>query len=163
MKLLVNVDVPDLDRAVAFYRDGLGLRLARRLFDGSVAEMRGAAAPIYLIARAPGSRPFGRSRAGVARDYRRHWTPVHLDFAVADLAAAVARAVEAGATLEQPVARYAWGRLALLADPFGHGFCLVEFSERGYAAVAVSPAPRRARPRRDVALTARSAPRSRAR
>jgi hypothetical protein len=29
-----------------------------------------------------------------------------------------------------------FGRLALFADPFGHGFCLVEFSPLGYDAIA---------------------------
>ena len=32
-------------------------------------------------------------------------------------------------------------RIALLADPFGHGFCLIQFSEQGYDAVAVGPSP----------------------
>jgi lactoylglutathione lyase len=30
----------------------------------------------------------------------------------------------------------AWGRLALLADPFGHGFCLIEFKGRSYGEIA---------------------------
>jgi len=29
--VLINIDVPDLDRAIAFYRDGFGLSVARRL------------------------------------------------------------------------------------------------------------------------------------
>jgi catechol 2,3-dioxygenase-like lactoylglutathione lyase family enzyme len=37
MHLLVNVDVDDLERAIVFYTAALGLRVARRLFDGSVA------------------------------------------------------------------------------------------------------------------------------
>jgi catechol 2,3-dioxygenase-like lactoylglutathione lyase family enzyme len=42
MRLLVKVDVDDLERAIEFYRAAFGLHLGRRLFDGSVAEMRGA-------------------------------------------------------------------------------------------------------------------------
>jgi hypothetical protein len=34
-RLLANVDVDDLERGIAFYREGLG----RRLFDGTVAAM----------------------------------------------------------------------------------------------------------------------------
>ena len=34
--------------------------------------------------------------------------------------------------LEQQVRERPWGRLAVLADPFGHGFCLLEFRGRGY-------------------------------
>ena len=51
---------------------------------------------------------------------------------VDDIEAARARAVEAGATAEAPVSVAAWGKLALLADPFGHGFCLIQFLGRGY-------------------------------
>jgi hypothetical protein len=28
---------------------------------------------------------------------------------------------------------YQWGRIALTADPFGHGFCLLEFRDSGYS------------------------------
>ena len=51
---------------------------------------------------------------------------------VPDLDAALARAVAAGATLERPVSEAAWGRMANLADPFGHGLCLLQFHGRGY-------------------------------
>ena len=72
---------------------------------------------------------------GAPRSYRRHWTPVHLDFVVTDLDAAVERAVAAGAVLEAPTVGRTWGRIAMFADPFGHGFCLLEFSEQGYDAI----------------------------
>jgi hypothetical protein len=65
------------------------------------------------------------------RDYRRHWTPVHLDFVVPDLAPALAGAERAGALREGEVQTHSWGRIATLADPFGHGFCLIEFLGRG--------------------------------
>jgi predicted enzyme related to lactoylglutathione lyase len=55
---------------------------------------------------------------------------------VEDLDAAVARAEAAGAALEAPVTTSAWGRLALMADPFGHGFCLLQFLGRGYDEIA---------------------------
>ena len=29
-----------------------------------------------------------------------------------------------------------WGRIAILADPFGHGLCLLQFSGRGYDTIA---------------------------
>ncbi|HEY9219667.1 MAG TPA: VOC family protein, partial [Phenylobacterium sp.] len=64
------------------------------------------------------------------------WSPVHLDIAVEDLEAAVARAVAAGAVVETPIESAAWGRIAMLADPFGHGFCLIQFHGRGYDEIA---------------------------
>jgi uncharacterized glyoxalase superfamily protein PhnB len=66
------------------------------------------------------------------RDYGRHWTPVHLDVAVNDLGRAVQRAQAAGAIIESELQTYDWGRIAFMADPFGHGFCLLEFRDGGY-------------------------------
>jgi len=133
LTLLANIDVDDLARAEAFYVRALGLEVGRRFGENGV-ELVGASSPIYLLRKAVGS------AAGDAttqtRDYRRHWTPVHLDFVVADLQTALARAREAGAILEGDVRTAAWGRIATLADPFGHGFCLIEFLNRGYDEIA---------------------------
>ncbi len=134
MQLLVNVDVDDIERAIEFYRAAFGLHLGRRLFGGSVAEMLGASSIIYLLAKPAGTLPW--RQAASARDYHRHWTPVHLDFEVVDIDAAVERAVAAGARLENEPRSFNWGRLAMLSDPFGHGFCLLQFTDRGYDAVA---------------------------
>jgi len=38
--------------------------------------------------------------------------------------------------LEKPAASHAYGKLALMADPFGHGFCFIQFVGRGYDEVA---------------------------
>ena len=133
MDLLVNVDVDDLEKAVAFYGQAFGLRVGRTFGAGAV-ELLGGSAPIYLLVKAPGSpaSPGGTQR----RDYARHWTPVHLDFVVNDISAAVERATAAGARLEAPVKTAEWGDLALMADPFGHGFCLIKFRGRGYDEIA---------------------------
>ena len=29
-----------------------------------------------------------------------------------------------------------WGKIAVPADPFGHGLCLIEFQNRGYGEIA---------------------------
>jgi predicted enzyme related to lactoylglutathione lyase len=55
---------------------------------------------------------------------------------VDDVSAAVQRAVAAGAKLESNIQSFAWGRLAVLSDPFGHGFCLLQFTGGGYNEVA---------------------------
>ena len=70
------------------------------------------------------------------RDYTRHWTPVHLDFVVPEIQSAVVQARNAGARLEGEVRTHNWGRIAVMADPFGHGFCLIEFLGRGYDEIA---------------------------
>jgi predicted enzyme related to lactoylglutathione lyase len=130
MKLIINLDVDDIDKAVAFY-EALGLKLGRKLFDGAVAEMDGAAVPIQLLRK-----PAGTVTAGMARSYERHWTPMHLDFEVDDLEAVAARALAAGAIAEGEIRSANWGRIITMSDPFGHGFCLIELAEGGYDNVA---------------------------
>lgn len=133
MNLLVNIDVDDLEKATRFYTSAFGLRVGRR-FGSFGVEMLGNSAPIYLLVKAPGSPPSPATTQ--IRNYSRHWTPVHLDFVVAQIEPAVEKAVAAGARLEKPVAAHRWGKLALLADPFGHGFCFVQFLGRGYDEIA---------------------------
>ena len=130
--LLVNIDVDDLEKAIAFYTAGLGLRVSRRL-GPDIVELHGASAPVYLTAQPAGTLPAPGSAA--PRDYRRHWTPVHLDFVVPELEPALERARAAGAALEGGIREFAWGRYAVLADPFGHGFCVLQFQGRGYAEI----------------------------
>ncbi len=132
---MINLDVDDIERAIAFYTQGLGLHVGRR-FDVEFVELLGAEVPLYLLQKSAGSAPFVGARQG--RNYARHWTPVHLDFVVGDLQRALARAVDAGATLEGAVSEHAYGRLALLSDPFGNGFCLLEFRGRGYDELPVA-------------------------
>jgi predicted enzyme related to lactoylglutathione lyase len=130
--LLVNLDVDDLDKAARFYSSVFGLRVGRRL--GAVGlEMVGCSSPIYLLER---SATAPTETSSQARTYQRHWTPVHLDFVVDELEPAVERAVLAGALLEKPIQVFEWGKLALMADPFGHGFCFVQFLGRGYDEIA---------------------------
>ena len=134
MQIVVNVDVDDLEKAIAFYTTALGLRLGRRLFEGTVAEMHGATSTIHLLSKPSGSTAVAKT--ALTREYERHWTPLHLDFAVDDVSAAVERAVRAGAKLEGAIQSFAWGRLAIMSDPFGHGFCLLQFLGNGYDDVA---------------------------
>lgn len=133
MQLLVNIDVDDLDRAIRFYTAAFDLKVGRRFGRGGV-ELLGSSAPFYLLVKAEGS-PAAKSLPQ-SRSYRRHWTPLHLDFVVDDVDAAVQRAVAAGAVLEDPPESHRWGRIAHLADPFGHGFCLLQFLGRGYDEIA---------------------------
>jgi catechol 2,3-dioxygenase-like lactoylglutathione lyase family enzyme len=119
--VLVCVDVGDLERGIDFYTRGLGLALGRR-HGADWVELTGAPVPLMLIASPPGSRACAAER----RRYDRHWTPVHLDFVVDDVHAAVERARAAGATLERDVEVRSWNSIAYMADPFGNGFDLIE-------------------------------------
>jgi predicted enzyme related to lactoylglutathione lyase len=130
--LIINVDVPDLGAAIAFYEAGLGFKLRRKLFAGSVAEMESAFGRLFLLQQPAGSTAVPNT--SILRDYSNHWTPVHLDIAVDDLPSAVSRALAAGARVSDSASRHAFGSIARMRDPFGHGFCLIEFSEAGYDA-----------------------------
>ena len=132
-EIRVCIDVDDLERAITFYRDVLGLRPGRRLGDDWV-EMLGATSPIDLLGTQAGSKP-SEALPSTKREFGRHWTPVHLDFVVADLDDVVRRALASGATLDREVQERAYGRMANLADPFGHGLCILQMNERGYDAL----------------------------
>ena len=134
MDIRICIDVDDLERGIAFYTRGLGLTLGRRL-DYDWVELLGGSSPIDLLANAAGTAPLGQAQPQ-RRDYARHWTPVHLDFVVEDIAAAAQRLVALGATLERPISDRRWGRMASMADPFGHGIDLLEFKGRGYDEIA---------------------------
>jgi len=131
--LLINIDVNDLAEAVAFYTAAFQLTPSRR-FGRTAVELTGAEVPIYLLLRATATPTF--PAATTARDYGRHWTPVHFDFVVVQLEDAVERATRAGARTESAIQSYPWGRMALMSDPFGNGFCLLELSPGGYDAIA---------------------------
>lgn len=131
MKLLLNIDVPDLARAERFYTEAFGLHSARRFGDNAV-ELAGADIALYLL-----HKPAGSAAAGDAqRDYARHWSPLHCDVVVPDLTTALARAVAAGAEQEGATRDTSWGRIVQFADPFGHGWCLIQFSAAGYDVIA---------------------------
>ncbi len=133
MNLLVNLDVDDLEKATRFYCSAFGLRLGRR-FGAFGVELLGTCIPIYLLVKAAGTP--ASDETSQRRTYERHWTPVHLDFVVEEIEPAVENAVSVGARLERPIATHKWGKLALMADPFGHGFCFLQFLGRGYDEIA---------------------------
>lgn len=133
MKLLLNIDVPEIATAEAFYIAAFSLHAGRR-FGADALELLGLEAPLYLLAKPEGSAGAGES----LRSYARHWTPVHCDLVVDDLDIAVARAIAAGALQEGPTRDAKWGRIVQLADPYGHGWCLIEFRDRGYDEIATN-------------------------
>lgn len=130
MTLLLNIDVPDVEAGLSFYTRAFGLTVGRR-FGADFVELLGWPAPVYLLAKKAGTLGAGGDR----RRYERHWSPIHPDIVVDDVDAAVTRAVAAGAKLEAPAADAPFGRIAMLADPFGHGFCLLQFNPQGYDAL----------------------------
>lgn len=129
------IEVTEAERGIAFYCDGVGLKLKRR-FGPTWIELEGANCPVFLLANRPPVADLGSTTA--ERNYARHWTPVHLDFIVDDLDATVTRLLALGGTLDRAVKTREYGRIANMADPFGNGFDLIEFAGAGYDAVSRS-------------------------
>jgi predicted enzyme related to lactoylglutathione lyase len=118
MKCEICIDVDDLARAVRFYGEGIGLSIVK--VEQEWAQLKIGEQTIWLMKLSAG-------KAGaIARDYSRHWTPVHLDIHVDDIDQAIKRAVAAGGKLEaRPKVS-----LANLVDPSGNGVDLVQASDR---------------------------------
>ena len=93
-------------------------------------ELAGANLPIFLLADRPAVAELGTTK--VPRDFGRHWTPVHLDFIVRNLGEMIRRLCDLGASLDREIQIREYGRMANMADPFGNGFDLIEFSGPGY-------------------------------
>ncbi|MFW7342630.1 VOC family protein [Pollutimonas sp. H1-120] len=130
MKILINIDVPELGPAIDFYSAALSLSLGR-VIDDDVAELTGASSTIYLLRKAAGSPPAESIVYG--RRYTRHWTPVHVDFVVDDIEEAAKRALCAGALQEGGCVQWMGSKCISFSDPFGHGFCLIEFAGETYS------------------------------
>lgn len=129
MRIVVNIDVPKLAPAIDFYSTALELRLSR-IIDDDVAELKGASSVVYLLSTAAGSVASGSTEE--TRRYSRHWTPVHIDFVVDDILTATDRAIMAGAIQESECVAWRGSKCITFSDPFGHGFCLIEFAGETY-------------------------------
>ena len=119
----ISIDVPSLAEGVRFYSEAFGFSRVAEPVPG-VAVMKLVAAMVCLLEKKAGTKP--SPHTDDLRRYERHWTPVHLDIHVDDLAEARERAVRAGAVVEQSFVNPEHGSAAFCCDPFGHGFCLIE-------------------------------------
>lgn len=119
----VSVDVPNLAQGIAFYCGAFGFSKKSEPVPG-VAVLQGLNIELCLLEKAAGSRP--SPNAHDRRTFERHWTPVHLDFHVEDVHAALERAEALGARREQVFENPEHGSAAFCTDPFGHGFCLLQ-------------------------------------
>ncbi|HEX8913197.1 MAG TPA: VOC family protein [Humisphaera sp.] len=114
---LVTLGTADVPRAVAFYRDGLGLPMSSASVD-DVAFFRagGCVLAVYprdKLAGVPDPLPAGGAYGGFTLAYN---VPDK-----ADVAAVLARAAAAGARVVKPAADAFWGgHHGYFADPDGH-------------------------------------------
>jgi predicted enzyme related to lactoylglutathione lyase len=118
VKFDICIDVDDVGKAVEFYREALGLSVLK--VEPDWAQIK-TGEQTFWIMKAPSG-----LKGSILRDYRRHWTPIHLDFVVADIEQAVKRVIQAGGRLEGEIRRSASGALANVSDPAGNGVDLVQ-------------------------------------
>jgi predicted enzyme related to lactoylglutathione lyase len=115
----ICIDVDDVERAVQFYSQGLGLTVIEHHPDWAQLALNEQTFWIMKVAAGP--------QGCLTRDYGRHWTPVHLDFLVNTIDEAVERAILAGGCLERPITRNPHrADVANLCDPAGNGVDLVQ-------------------------------------
>lgn len=119
----ICIDVPSLELGVRFYSAAFGFTKVAQPYPG-VAVLETGAAMITLLEKREHTKPSPNTPD--VRRYHRHWTPVHVDFHVDDLNEALDKALAAGATKEQFFESAEHGSIAFCADPFGHGFCLLQ-------------------------------------
>lgn len=119
----VSIDVPNIEKGIAFYSKAFGFKYLFSPVPG-VAIIKTNDFTICLLEKKSGSKPSPKTKD--LRRYRRHWTPIHLDFHVKNLKTALKKAIAAGAKKEQVFENKEHGSAAFCSDPFGHGFCLIE-------------------------------------
>ena len=130
MRMLIDIDVPDLEKGINFYCSAFDLHLNRKL-DNDVAELEGGSSTFYLLQKDEGSQS-AKTSADI-RKYSRHWTPVHIDFVVEDLEREAARVIDAGAVRETDCIDWRGSKCITFSDPFGNGFCLIQFENDTYS------------------------------
>lgn len=121
LRYAITIDVPDLEAGVGFYAAVLGISEVARPIP--TYAILGEGPSIGIMQKPEGSR--AAPAEGTERRYGRHWTPVHADFHVDDLEAAVEAVARLGGTVEQRHRVPGRSAIAFCADPFGHGFCLL--------------------------------------
>ena len=121
IKITVSIDVSNLKKAETFYVEALGCKKVRDQ-GSSMVVLSVENSDIYLQEKEPGTKPLVSS--SVARDYERHWTPVHLDFICDNLDEIILKILKFGG-LHEGGESGDWGSIAYCADPFGNGFCVI--------------------------------------
>jgi len=122
-KITVCIDCSDMDSAIQFYTKALGCELINE--GEEYSELVSDGLTIYLGKNAAGTNPLMSGEA--VRSYERHWTPVHLDFIVTNIEECIPLIEQYGGVKEGDK-NGEWGSIAFCADPFGNGFCVMQYS-----------------------------------
>ncbi len=112
---LVTLHVMDLPKAVAFYRDSLGLTLGEHMPEAGWAEFDLGGVRLGIHADPKGEEVGGRRPGGASGFY----------FVVPDVDAAISTLRERGVAIEDEPADKPYGRDATVRDPDGNVLALV--------------------------------------
>jgi len=121
IKITISIDVSNLKQAETFYVEALGCKKVRDQGSDMIV-LSADNCKIYLLEREAGTSPL--PSGDIVRDYKRHWTPVHLDFLTENINELVEKVIQAGGFHEGGESGD-WGAIAYCADPFGNGFCVI--------------------------------------
>lgn len=117
----VSIDVPSLEQGLRFYREVFGFLETARPFP-TMAIVDANNVTVCMHEKPAGTKS---SAAGTARQYDRHWTPVHLDLHVDDLDAVLERVRAQGGAVEMELRNQGPKPVGFCCDPFGNGFCVI--------------------------------------
>lgn len=118
----LSIDVPDLNDGLRFYGTVFGMRETARPFP-TMSVLDGNNVAICMHEKPSGSKSSAGS--GDLRRYGRHWTPVHIDFHVADFDSTLDLVRKEGGRIERELRTGGPRPVAFCADPFGNGFCII--------------------------------------
>ena len=121
IKISVSIDVSNLELAESLYTEALGCKKIRDQ-GADMVVLATENCDISLHEKEAGTKPLASS--DVVRDYKRHWTPVHLDFLTENIDEVVKNILKLGG-LHEGGESGDWGSIAYCADPFGNGFCVI--------------------------------------
>lgn len=118
----LSIDVPELEAGLRFYAAVFGFVETARPFP-TMAILDANNVTVCMHAKPAGTKS---SPAGAElRRYERHWTPVHLDFDVAELDEVLAKVRAEGGAVENEFRTQGPKPVAFCSDPFGNGFCVI--------------------------------------
>jgi len=120
----ICIDVSDIKQGTRFYSSALGCEIKRE--EEKSTELSVENTTIHLIEKEENSNPLITGTS--SRTYKRHWTPVHLDFSVTDINKTLTQIQEFGGKMEGKE-EGKWGAAAFCADPFGNGFCIIKINK----------------------------------
>lgn len=119
-KISISIDVSNLQQAETFYTQALACKKLRD--QGGMSVLSTENCEIYLQEKASDTQAAPSPAA--KRDYRRHWTPIHLDFITEHVDEVVKKILQYGGQQEGGE-QGDWGSIAYCVDPFGNGFCVI--------------------------------------